>query len=582
MVVRARITYLVSLLALLAPLGTAAGETDWDWTVSAEGDAVTRCVATDAAGNICVAGSYLAELSLDTLTLTSVDATSDVFLIKLAPNGHVIWGRSAGGGRLDRCWSVTCDPSGRVYITGEFCSNSITFDTITLENNYQTPYHDDSSFDVFTACYSAQGEILWARKAGGVWHDKACQIALDSEENVYILGTFYSSEMVLDTLSLTNTGNIDLFLARYDRDGHIQWARNAAGTGQENAWSLAVDSQDMIYIAGSYRGPTLTIDGRVLTNTSDDFDLYLMKFDSRGSTRWVRSASGQEWDDAEALAVDPWDNVYLAGHFRSDTLSFDTIQLFLSDNENLNVDMYLAKFDGDGQAAWAVSSAGPAWPYPDAACLWSTDRIAVVGSFTGCAFGDSERFDTCTITTHGSYDIFLVDYDNDGYALSAENLGGPGMDFGQDVCRDGQGNLYLGAYFSSDSQSIGPVTLFNDHTNKMFVAKRLNPDLASVPGGEQRGSPISQSIVSFSAPNPFNARAAISYELGHGGHVRLTICDLGGRVIRTLVDRFQPRGSHTVIWDGRDSRQNDVASGVYLYELTTDMHQGVGRMTLIK
>ena len=93
---------------------------------------------------------------------------------------------------------------------------------------------------------------------------------------------------------------------------------------------------------------------------------------------------------------------------------------------------------------------------------------------------------------------------------------------------------------------------------------------------------MAQSIILWSTPNPFNARTTIAYELDYGGYVRLTVFDLSGRVIRTLVDRFQPRGSHTVIWDGRDSGQNEVASGVYLYELTTGRHEGVGRVTLVK
>jgi len=574
--------YLVVLVVLIVPPCATAEDDTWDWIVSAEGNATTRCVATDSAGNVYVAGSFQTAISLGTQTLTSVNGTSDVFLFKLTPDGQAIWGRSAGGERLDRPWGVTWDPVGRVYLVGEFCSNSITFDTVILENNYQSPYIDDSSFDVFTVCYSDEGTILWARKAGGLWHDKATGIVHDGGGNVYILGTFLSSEITFDTLSLSNSGNIDLFLARYDADGHIQWARSAVGTGQDNAWSLAVDSEGMVYIAGSYRSPSLDFYGHILVNTSDDFDLYLAQYEQDGRTRWAVSASGQEWDDAEALATDQNDDVYLAGHFGSDTLSFDTTQLFLSNPEHSNNDMYLVKLDREGQLIWATSSTGPAWAYPSAACVVNTNELAVVGTFTGNNFGDTESFGPWPITTFGSYDIFLVNFDLAGNSLAAENYGGESMDFGQAVCRDFAGNLFLGAYFSSDSLSIGTVTLHNDYNNKMIVAKRPNSGVSPVPAIPPGEELATESFVLTNAPNPFNARTQIAYDLSQDGHVWLSIFDLRGRLICTLVDGVQTRGPHTVVWDGKDSSQNELASGVYFYRLKTGAGESLRNMTLIK
>ncbi len=556
--------------------------TDWDWVVSAEADAVARCVTTDNEGNLYVVGSFRGELVLDTVVLSAVNLTSDAFLLKLAPDGQAIWGRSAGGERLDRCWGVAWDPRGHVYIAGEFCSNTITLDTITLENNFQSPYYDVSSFDVFTACYTADGNIVWARKAGGLWDDHSTGIALDTEGNVYAIGTFFSSEITFDTVSLANSGNIDLFLASYASDGQIRWARNALGVGQENAWSLAIDSAGMVYVAGSYRSPVLVFDGHVLTNTSDDFDLYVTKFSPTGRVLWARSAVGREWDDAKALALDRDDNVYMAGNFRSDTLSFESTQLVLSGTARPNIDMFLVRLDGEGHLSWAVSSAGAAWPYPSAACVWNTERIAVVGTFTGCNFGDTEFFGSSSITSHGSYDIFLVDYDVIGNSLDAENFGGEGMDFGQAACADRDGNLFMGAYFDSDSLVIGTVTLVNEHYNKMFVAKRLNPEVTPVIVNHRETRSPADPVVLLSTPNPFNTRTQISYELNLAGQVWLGVFDLSGRLVRTLVDGTQVQGPHAVIWDGRDSRFNEVATGVYLFRLKSDRGEGVGKSILVK
>jgi hypothetical protein len=581
-VIRAPTARLVGLIATLVGAWPAVTGASWDWVTSAEGDAVTRSVATDAAGNVYVAGSFQTVITLGAVTLTAVNGSADAFLLKLAPDGDVIWGRSAGGWRQERCWGVACDPAGRVYVTGDFGSNDITFDTVTLENNYQTPYIDDSTLDVFTACYSADGDILWARKAGGMWHDSPAGIVHDGTESVYIAGTFFSSVMVFDTVSVSNSGNVDLFLARYDEDGVGQWARSAVGNGQESAWSLAVDSDNAVYIAGSYRSPTLTFGSHILTNTSTDFDLYVAKCEPGGSVRWVTSAYGQEWDDATAIGIDEWGHVLVAGHFDSDTLRFGAADLVLSDNENANVDMYLARLDGDGRVDWATSSTGAAWPYPYSVCAWSTNRIAVTGTFTECNFGDTEYFGAWPVTSHGSYDIFLVDYDVDGTPLSAENYGGTDMDFGQDICRDDEGNLFLGAFFSSDSLVMDPFTLTNDHFNKMLVGKRQDPFITAVQDTEPGVGPSARRTILLNSPNPFNAGTKISYDVEVEGAVRLDVFDACGRLVRTLVDGVQSAGRHTAFWDGRDARGSDVASGVYLLRLHTATSNGSGKVTRVE
>ncbi|RMD91282.1 MAG: T9SS C-terminal target domain-containing protein, partial [Calditrichaeota bacterium] len=69
-------------------------------------------------------------------------------------------------------------------------------------------------------------------------------------------------------------------------------------------------------------------------------------------------------------------------------------------------------------------------------------------------------------------------------------------------------------------------------------------------------------------PNPFNPETTIEYELAEPGRVRLTIYNLLGQRIRTLVDEWQPVGRYRVQWNGSGERGGrSLASGVYVYEL---------------
>ncbi len=83
-------------------------------------------------------------------------------------------------------------------------------------------------------------------------------------------------------------------------------------------------------------------------------------------------------------------------------------------------------------------------------------------------------------------------------------------------------------------------------------------------------------------PNPFNPATTIAFELDRPGRVQLTVHDLAGRRLRTLVDAGLGAGRHDLSWDGRDDTGQQLGSGVYLYRLTTAAGSAAGRMTLVK
>jgi len=84
------------------------------------------------------------------------------------------------------------------------------------------------------------------------------------------------------------------------------------------------------------------------------------------------------------------------------------------------------------------------------------------------------------------------------------------------------------------------------------------------------------------APNPFNPRTVLAFELRRAGPVQLVIRDLAGRHVRTLVDGRRAEGLHRVAWDGRDGAGRTVASGTYLVSLQGRGFMEARRVTLIK
>jgi len=83
-------------------------------------------------------------------------------------------------------------------------------------------------------------------------------------------------------------------------------------------------------------------------------------------------------------------------------------------------------------------------------------------------------------------------------------------------------------------------------------------------------------------PNPFNPLTTIKYDLPEGGPVRLSVFDLSGRLVRTLVDESMPLGSHETEWDGRDASGREVSSGSYLARLEFGGKVETVRMGLVR
>ena len=78
-------------------------------------------------------------------------------------------------------------------------------------------------------------------------------------------------------------------------------------------------------------------------------------------------------------------------------------------------------------------------------------------------------------------------------------------------------------------------------------------------------------------PNPFNASTSIRYELPSQGDVRIEIFDLLGRKVKTLIDSEQPAGIHQAVWHA-----DGIASGMYLYKITTGNYTETKKMVLMK
>ena len=196
-----------------------------------------------------------------------------------------------------------------------------------------------------------------------------------------------------------------------------------------------------------------------------------------------------------------------------------------------------------------------------------------------CTVGNCDSNDNASCMANYCGDCF-ADYYEDNTLISCEAPSGvqdlSGVDFGDCEMVLGFGWLnnhcgtisgcsfivdsvnYVGAFYSSLFDCISASTLDIDELN-----------------------PVDFSL-SQNHPNPFNPATNIAYELAYSSHVKITIHDMNGRQIRTLVNRTQSPGYQTVTWNGKDSKSKTVAAGVYIYTIEAGPFRSMKKMLFLK
>lgn len=83
-------------------------------------------------------------------------------------------------------------------------------------------------------------------------------------------------------------------------------------------------------------------------------------------------------------------------------------------------------------------------------------------------------------------------------------------------------------------------------------------------------------------PNPFNPSTIIEYQINNAGPVQIQVFNINGELIRTLTNTNQPAGKYSVTWDGKDNKNSNAASGIYIYRVVSGNSVLSKKMLLLK
>jgi hypothetical protein len=152
-----------------------------------------------------------------------------------------------------------------------------------------------------------------------------------------------------------------------------------------------------------------------------------------------------------------------------------------------------------------------------------------------------------------------------GYALNAVG----------DVNGDGCDEILVGEYTYQYPFNQGMARLFAGNDTLTDLGAGVEPEeLQHVPGWFR----LDQNY-----PNPFNSSTSAHFEIGKPSSVNLNIYDIQGKGIKqVIVNKYMLPGGYNVSWNGRNQRNQEVASGIYLLELQVDQYRQMKKMVLVR
>ena len=285
-------------------------------------------------------------------------------------------------------------------------------------------------------------------------------IAVDSDGNAYVTGYFNGIASFGSQISLTSSGDYDIFVAKLDNNNTWVWATQAGGSHDDRGQDIAIDLSGNIYVTGRSASDATFGSLNQLPDGSD----FVAKLDNSGNWQWVVRCSGC-YSSSQGITIDTNANIYFTGNLR-ENITFGPIILSSPDT-----DIYVTKLNSSGVWQWAVKAGGTGPDLANGIAVDSSGNSYVTGFFEGIA-----NFGSINLTSNGYNDIFVFKLDTNGTWQWAVRTGGDWHDLtdsGRGIAVDLDGNTYVTGRFVMNA-TFGLTTLTNETHKDLFVAKLDN------------------------------------------------------------------------------------------------------------
>ena len=550
------------LLLLLLSSATRAQPAAPDWlraqVLDCPGHATADGLLTDAAGNTYLTGIFDQTLTLAPGTTLTATGLQDSYLAKYAPGGSLLWSQHLAGTSYTVAHDVVSDAQGNVYVGGSF-TQRMSMGSLSLNNPQGNTY-------LFLAKINAQGQPQWLRQLGGGSMVVSSGMGMDAAGNAYFTGTFVGSlALGGTTLQVGSTpGSFDseIFLAKFDQQGQLVWARQggheapagASSTYYQYSPHLLVSPAGASYLTWTSTPGAGGFGPLPLPAAPGDNDAVVVKYDAQGTPAWVFAEGGAGNDLANRAVLDGTGQLLVSGSYQG-LASFGAYTLASTDQGGL----LLALDEATGRVNWAQELASTAALFGPAISGLAVD--AAGNSYVAASLITDAHVDGVSFLNGGSWvDGLVLSFTPQGSLRWGQQADGPGDEIPGHIALlpNGEllltGNLNGTGRFGAHSISSNPLSAQNPtkYLTNPFVAR-----LGRLPAATRPAQAAALSVY----PNPVARGAAVQLPLLPAGTQVVVSDALGRRVWRgtaaaqlTIPMALAP-GDYVVLATAPDARQ---------------------------
>jgi len=408
--------------------------------------------------------------------------------------------------------------------------------------------------DMYIVKLDGSVNIQWSKTVGGTNEDYVQSIIQTADDGYAVAGRSFVS------------GGFDMYIVKLDGSGNLQWSKTIGGVGGTNHddASSIIQATDGGYISAGW------------TNSfgAGNSDMYIVKLDVNGALQWSKTVGGTDLDAAHSI-IQTTDGGYAVAGLSN---SFGAGSL----------DMYIVKLDGSGNLQWGKTVGGTGLDRAFS-IIQTTDGGYISAGWTN-SFGA------------GGSDMYIVKLSSSGTLIWSKTVGGTNNDAGYSIIRTTDGGYAVTGSTNSfgagnydmyivkldvNGNTCGNSTSPPSQTGTGGVLGTPTPTVMTITPTVTTPSPTVSSggtvttICGFvgieptsnetpaqfkleqNYPNPFNPITHLGFRIANFGFVKLTIYDILGREVSTLVNEQLNPDTYVVEWDA-----SNYPSGVYYYQLT--------------
>ena len=366
----------------------------------------------------------------------------------------VQWVYTAGGTGRDRGRKIALDSSGNVYVVGYYMS-TVDFGGGNVTSN--------GSWDAFLLKLNSSGTFQWVKSYGGsTGNDLGRDVVVDSNDNVIMLGTFrgtvnFDSGDGGGVVNYTSN-DYDVFLIRLNSSGIWQSVWRTENSGSADGRALAIDSNNVTYLTGSFSGTVKFGDDTYTAANSNDLFIHKIDTYTLGALQPTYTSNIDTTQKAKGISVDSSGNIYATGTFQN-TVNFGGGNITTS-----GMDIYLLKLNSSLAFQWvkrfASDDGAAGQAFGTAIAVDDDGNVYSVGQI-----GGNYNLGGQAVVSGSNNDAYIVKYDSSGTFQWSKTFGGGSVmdahDKVQDIVIDSNDFIITAGQISSNANfsTVGGNTI---------------------------------------------------------------------------------------------------------------------------